>query len=155
MSVTAFPVLARILDDRGLAKTSFGDMAMACAAVADVSAWVVLALVVTLARGGLPDMARTLGQTILRIMLYLLAMFAVVRPAIRVLWARQRARVKDRSAALGQDQITVLLIVVLVSAVATEWLGIHALFGAFVAGAVMPVDDELRTSLRAGFEDLL
>ncbi|MBE7189189.1 cation:proton antiporter, partial [Jatrophihabitans endophyticus] len=128
MSVTAFPVLARILTDRGLHRTRLGGLAIASAAVDDVAAWTLLAVVVTVA--GVPGVQQ---WHILFAPLYLLVMALVVRPLLR--------RVGERAAQLGRltpDVLAVVLVVLLLSAVSTEWMGVHFIFGAFIAGAVMP-----------------
>lgn len=131
MSVTAFPVLARILDERGLARTPLGAIALASAAVNDVTAWCLLAGVVLLVRvdaGGLPLWA-TVGGSITFV---LLAVFAVRR----LLAGLERGY--QRRGALSQDLLALVLGVALAFAWTAEWLGIHAVFGAFLAGAVMP-----------------
>ena len=118
MSITAFPVLARILEDRGLTKTKLGNTVIACAAVDDVTAWCILAFVVVLARAGNP-MEFAINLVLLAI--YIAVMLRVVRPLLR------------RGVTLA-----VALILVFASAWATELLGVHALFGAFLAGTIMP-----------------
>ena len=130
MSVTAFPVLARILTDRGLHRTRLGGLAIASAAVDDVAAWSLLAVVVTIA--GVPGTAQ---WHILFAPVYLLVMALLVRPALR--------RVAAHTARVGRltpDVLAVVLTVLLLSAAATEWMGVHFIFGAFIAGAVMPHD---------------
>ncbi|MGW6978222.1 cation:proton antiporter domain-containing protein [Streptomyces sp. NPDC054932] len=128
MSITAFPVLARILIDRGLYGTRLGALAMACAAVDDVVAWCLLALVVALASAGFPMEALTtaglaVGFTL--VMLY----------AVRPLLARWAARA-DRA---GDAAVLVALFSGLsVSALATDRIGVHALFGAFLFGVITP-----------------
>jgi Kef-type K+ transport system membrane component KefB len=117
MSITAFPVLARILEDRDLLKTKTGNTAIACAAVDDVTAWCVLAFVVMLARAG--DPKRFVLQ-LAGVVAYALVMLFVVRPRLK------------------SPSLTAALLLAFVSAWTTELLGIHALFGAFLAGAIMP-----------------
>ncbi|GIG59600.1 hypothetical protein Lfu02_39720 [Longispora fulva] len=119
LSVTAFPVLARILTDRGLADTPVGALGMATAGVGDVTAWCVLALVVTVVRGGSP-------VTVLRTVALTIAFGALMWWVVRPLLARYAT---SRVA---------LLFVVLLSALATDRIGVHAIFGAFLAGVVMP-----------------
>jgi Kef-type K+ transport system membrane component KefB len=118
MSITAFPVLARILEDRGLTKTKLGNTVIACAAVDDVTAWCILAFVVVLARSGDPTQ---FAINLVLLALYIAAMLRFVRPLLR------------RGVTL-----TVALILVFISAWITELLGVHALFGAFLAGTIMP-----------------
>ncbi len=118
MSITAFPVLARILSDRNLTRTKLGNTVIACAAVDDITAWCILAFVVVLARAG------DATQFVVRLLLlavYVVLMLRVARPLLR------------RGVTL-----TVALLVVFASAWITDLLGVHALFGAFLAGAIMP-----------------
>ncbi|MFJ6367552.1 cation:proton antiporter [Streptomyces virginiae] len=128
MSITAFPVLARILIDRGLYGTPLGALAMACAAVDDVVAWCLLALVVALAGAGSPmEAATTAGLAV--------AFTLVMLYAVRPLLARWSARA-DRA---GDAAVLVALFSGLsLSALATDLIGVHALFGAFLFGVVTP-----------------
>jgi Kef-type K+ transport system membrane component KefB len=130
MSITAFPVLARILTEGNLHKTQVGATAITCAAIGDVSAWCLLAFVVGLARAeGVADAALT---TILSAA-YVVAMILAVRPIMR--------RIEtycDRQGRVTTGILGLLVLVVIASALATQAIGIHALFGAFMAGAVMP-----------------
>ncbi|MDP1861404.1 MAG: cation:proton antiporter [Gemmatimonadaceae bacterium] len=147
MSVTAFPVLARILEERGLTRTPLGVMAITCAAVGDVTAWLILAVVVSLARSGeAGPFWITLGGTAL----YVTLMLTI---GGRLL-ARFGERV-SRTGTIAQGELARVIVVVFVSAGITEVLGIHALFGAFLAGAVMPRDEKFRRALASRFEDLL
>ncbi len=135
MSVTAFPVLARILNERQLTHTTVGALALTCAAVDDLTAWCLLALVVAIAKSGpLTAAAATVGLTVV----YLLVMMLVVRPLL--------TRVLEAQAARGDERtwMAIMLLVVLCSAMVTEVIGIHALFGAFFAGVVMPKNPALR-----------
>lgn len=129
MSVTAFPVLARILGDKGLHKTELGMLALTCAAVDDATAWCLLAFVVSVSQDTMTRAFVTLALTVA----YIAIMFAVVRPlvarAVRWLEAVER---------LDQGGLAVIFVALLVSAVATEVIGIHAIFGAFLLGAVIP-----------------
>jgi Kef-type K+ transport system membrane component KefB len=128
MSVTAFPVLARILVDRGMNRTWLGNVALACAAIDDVLAWSLLAVVVAIAG------AATGSQLLLLLFApYLLVMFGVIRPALRRLFRHPRI--------VGSQQPALLVLTLsglFASAAFTEWIGLHFLFGAFLFGAVMP-----------------
>ena len=129
MSVTAFPVLARILSDRGMSSTQLGGLALACAAADDVTAWCLLAFVVGVVNSSLSGAAITL----LLSLAYICLMFLVVRPTV--------ARLLSAPAAASETRPTVVtgvLLAVLVSALITEEIGIHAIFGAFLLGAIMP-----------------
>ena len=145
MSITAFPVLARILADTGLMRTDLGRLALSCAAVGDVTAWCLLAFVVGVVqiREGsamLPSLL-TLG--------YIAVMFVVVRPAV-VRWCR-RLDAGD----IDRDVIAAVLVAVLVSALVTEWIGIHAIFGAFLMGATIPHDTRLARVLEERIEHVV
>lgn len=145
MSVTAFPVLARILTDRQMTKTHLGQVALACAAVDDVTAWCLLAFVVGVAQakvgGALVVAALTLG--------YILFMFFVARPLL----ARAVRRWDD--APLSQGMVAIVMVGVLLSALFTELIGVHAIFGAFLFGAVIPHDSNIARNLGRRLEDLV
>jgi Kef-type K+ transport system membrane component KefB len=124
MSITAFPVLARILDDQKLRATKLGHVAIACAALNDVLAWSLLAWIVTIARSG--D-ASVIGQ-LATVAIYILVMFAVVRPALA--WLTRRFKL--------MSELSSLLIFVFLSSWVSGIIGVHALFGAFLAGVICP-----------------
>lgn len=143
MSITAFPVLARILEDRKLTHTTLGSIALTCAAVDDVTAWCILALVIALVKStGLASSAMTIGLTVV----FAVAMILLVRP--------QLARVikEPDSEQHRRRLIPIILAFLLVCALVTETIGIHALFGAFIAGVVMPPSTEFRIFLRDKLE---
>lgn len=146
MSVTAFPVLARILSERNLLRTRVGAVTIACAAVSDVVAWSILAVVIVIVRaqGG-----ETLVITLVGSLVYVALMVTVVRRGLRVLEGYYRNRGR-----FTHDLVGVVLLVALGSAWITEWLGIHALFGAFVAGTVMPQNRRFVTDLTDRLEDV-
>ncbi len=150
MSVTAFPVLARILAERGLSATRLGTTAMACAAIADVSAWALLALSVSIERGS-GNTAMILWRMMLGAALFLGVMFFGVRRVIAFYWKKTDAT----KATLSHNEFSFILLVVLLSALATEMLNAHAIFGAFVAGVIMPRDGKLRAALESRLEDIL
>ncbi|BFU47376.1 cation:proton antiporter [Krasilnikovia sp. MM14-A1004] len=129
MSITAFPVLARILTDRGIYQTRLGALAMACAAVDDVTAWCLLALVVAMAKSSSPLDALT---TTLSAVAFTLAMLYLVQP-ILARWAERAERRYTDSLVL-----VVLFSGLCLSAAATDRIGVHALFGAFLFGVVTP-----------------
>ncbi len=147
MSITAFPVLVRILQDRGIFKTSLGSTATACAAVDDVTAWSMLAFVVAIAR------ATSVGGAAFNlalVLVFIALMLFVIKPKLPS-WLGQPALERpDPSKAV----LTVVLGVVLVSALSTELIGIHALFGAFLAGIVMPTAGGFRDKLVVRVENL-
>lgn len=146
MSVTAFPVLSRILVERNLLRTRVGTITIACAAVDDVSAWCILAGVIALVRAaGAEAFLVTLGGTIL----FAGFVIGIVRPGLRRLEAYYHSRGR-----ITQDALAVTLLLLLASAWTTEWLGIHALFGAFLFGAVLPKDRDFARDLTEKLEDL-
>jgi Kef-type K+ transport system membrane component KefB len=146
MSVTAFPVLARILTDRGISKTELGTLAISCAAVDDVTAWCLLAGVVGLARHDFGDALTTLGLSAL----YVTFMLVLVRPLLARLVRRQ-----ELLGRLTADAVAWVFIGLLASSLATEYAGIHALFGAFLLGAIIPHESLLAQHLKLRLEDLV
>jgi len=134
LSVTAFPVLARILTDRNLHKTPLGIVALTCAAVDDVTAWCLLAFVVSVAQARVGGAAKTVLWTLV----FVIAVLVVVRPLLDKL-----SRHVDRVGHLTQTTMAVLFIALLLSALVTEGIGIHALFGAFLLGAVIPCEGRI------------
>ena len=145
MSITAFPVLARILTDRCMQKTRLGVIALACAATDDVTAWCLLALVVGVAQANVGGAALTVGLTVA----YLGFMLLVVRPlAARFLAPLDEAR-------LTPGVVALVFAALLMSAVATELIGVHAIFGAFLLGAVIPHDSAIARALTWKLKDLV
>ncbi|MFD8689683.1 cation:proton antiporter [Streptomyces sp. NPDC059651] len=141
LSVTAFPVLARLIRDQGLSGTRMGATAMACAAICDVFAWCVLVIVAAVAGSGeAGDVVRIVSLTLL----YAAVMVTVVQPLLRRA-LRSSTLAENRGAALA-----VVVVGVLLSSVATSWIGIHALFGAFAFGLVMPRKDRHGAPLMPG-----
>jgi Kef-type K+ transport system membrane component KefB len=145
LSITAFPVLARVIEERGLTRTPLGSTALACAAVDDVTAWSLLAMVVTLVTAG--GIGRTLAFMVCALAIFMAAMVWMVRPWLGRLFEQSRG-------ALSRVQMAQVLVLLLSSALLTELIGIHALFGAFLAGAIMPPSEELRQRLRERLETL-
>ncbi len=141
MSITAFPVLARILTDRRINQTELGVMALACAATDDVSAWCLLALVVGVAQSQLQTALLVTVFTVA----YIILMFWIVRPVLSGAFRRLRG-------GLTPTLMALVLVGVLVSAVATEAIGIHAIFGAFIFGAVIPHDSPIARDLVSKLE---
>jgi Kef-type K+ transport system membrane component KefB len=145
MSITAFPVLARVLEERKLTKTPLGSTAIACAAVDDVTAWSILAVVVAVVRS---HGVGTSLWTLLLAVVFIAAMFVVVRPLVRrAIGPRAEAEQP------GKLVISGVLLLLFASALATEAIGIHALFGAFLAGVVMPAVPRFRTFLAERMEN--
>ena len=138
MSITAFSLLARILTDRGLSRTELGVAALTCAAVEDVTAWCLLAVVVGVAR------ATVSGALVSAVMAvaFIVVMFLAGRP----LAARLTRRISSNEPSI--EAITWTLACMLVSAVAAELIGIHAIFGAFMFGAIQPAGGPIARFLR-------
>lgn len=146
MSVTAFPVLARILTDRGVQSTPLGVIALTCAAADDVTAWCLLALVVGVAEAKPVGALVTVGLAVA----WIGFMLAVVRPVMRRLIQRWGVNRPPSTGVLAMMCVGLLL-----SAVATEAIGIHAIFGAFLFGAVIPHDCALARNVVRRLEDLV
>lgn len=145
MSITAFPVLARILEERGLSKTPLGTTAITCAAVDDVTAWSLLAFVIAVVKMTSPwNAVLTLGLAVgfVGIMLY------VVKPLLTRRIPRRYLEGEAPSAAV----LAAVLTVMFAGALATEVIGIHALFGAFLAGVIMPEAKTFRAALHDRLE---
>jgi Kef-type K+ transport system membrane component KefB len=144
-SITAFPVLARILTDRRMQATRLGVMALGCAAAGDVTAWCLLAFVVGVAQAQVGGALLTLVLTLA----YIGLMVLLVRPlAVRLLGRFDEAH-------LTPSVVAVVFAALLLSALATEAIGIHAIFGAFLLGAVIPHDSALARGLTHKLEDLV
>jgi Kef-type K+ transport system membrane component KefB len=141
MSITAFPVLARILEERGLQGTMLGTTAILCAAVDDVVAWLLLALALALigADGGSSSLPMRLGG----LFVYILVMVFVAKPLAAFLARRRKA------SGLSFELLGIAVALTLFSAAATEAIGVHPLFGAFMAGVCFPRIEEWRTGLRS------
>jgi Kef-type K+ transport system membrane component KefB len=144
MGITAFPVLARILADRKLMHTRAGVFAISCAAFDDLAAWCLLAVITAIASPGANQ--NQLLWRFAALIGYVLAMVFLVRPALR--------RLLPASANPDLARFAAAMIFLLVSVWATEALGVHALFGAFMAGIVMPKGGKLQEGLRHRLESV-
>jgi len=147
MSITAFPVLARIITEHNLQNTKLGTLALTCAAVDDVTAWCLLAVAIAVTRtnsmiGALP--------TIFEALIYIIFMLTVVR------WFLQRlSKHYNRTGRLTQLVLAGIYMGVVASALITEWIGIHLIFGAFLLGAAMPKNAGLTRELAEKTEDFV
>jgi Kef-type K+ transport system membrane component KefB len=146
MSITAFPVLARILTDRGIQKTPLGVVALGCAATDDVTAWCLLAFVVGVAQAKVGGAFVVLGLTLA----YIAVMFLFVRPLAIRFFARYTA-----ADDLTPNLVALVFAALLISALITEYIGIHAVFGAFLLGAIIPHDSPVARALTGRLEDLV
>jgi Kef-type K+ transport system membrane component KefB/nucleotide-binding universal stress UspA family protein len=147
MSITAFPVLARILSEQRLTRTKIGAITIACAAVDDVTAWCVLAFVVSIVRS--TGMQSAIYTTILALT-YTATMFFILRPFLARLGAMAAGR-----QGLNQNVVAVTFVLLLISSFITELIGIHALFGAFLFGVIMPREGGYVQSLAEKLEDFV
>jgi len=145
MSITAFPVLARILTERRMHKTKLGAVTITCAAIDDVTAWCLLAVVVTVAKAdGLAGALPTVGWSVL----FICFMIFAVRPLLGRL-----DRIHEDQGRLSGTVMAIVFVGLVLSALATDRIGIHAIFGAFLFGAIMPQRSELIEELFEKLED--
>lgn len=146
MSITAFPVLARIVQEKGLTNTHLGTISLASAAINDVTAWCILAAVIAIAKTG--SLASSL-YTILYSILYVFVMLFMIQPFLKRL-----GKIYDNREVLNKSVIAFLLLIMILSAFTTQIIGIHALFGAFLAGVVMPQLPHFRKLVIDKIEDV-
>jgi len=147
ISITAFPVLVRILQDRRILTTALGQMAAASAAVGDATAWAFLALIVALPKSA--DF-RSAGVCLSLAILFVVIMFGLVRPRLPKLLGEKALE----HSKLPKGTLAIVVCFVLIAALTTQLLGIHALFGAFLAGLVMPNVGSFREKLVIRVENL-
>lgn len=138
MSITAFPVLARILQERNLTRTPLGAMVLTCAAADDITAWILLAIIVTISKAGNLNTALfTIGLSFA----YILTMIYLVAPFLKRLGSIYISREN-----LTRTAVALIMMILFLSSLTTEVIGIHALFGAFLAGVIMPAEGNLKNS---------
>jgi Kef-type K+ transport system membrane component KefB/nucleotide-binding universal stress UspA family protein len=147
MSITAFPVLARIITENNLQRSRLGTLALTCAAVDDVTAWCVLAVAIAVAKEG--DFINAV-PTIVEAIIYIAFMLTVGRWLLRYI-----VKLYRRTGRLTQFLLAWIYIGVVVSALITETIGIHLIFGAFLVGAVMPKDHDLVREIAEKTEDFV
>ena len=146
MSITAFPVLARIVQERGIHKTRLGTVVITCAAADDITGWSILAAVIAIAKAG---SFISFLYTVLLALAYVFLMIKIVRPFLK--------RVGDlhsSSANLSKSIVALFFVTLILSSWLTESIGIHALFGAFMAGAIMPANQKFRNIFIEKIEDI-
>lgn len=129
MSITAFPVLARICQERGINKTRLGALVITCAAADDITAWCLLTVVIAVVKAG---SVMSFVYTALMAIAYVLIMLKGVKPLLKRIYSRN-----IRPGYVGMP-VAMFFLTLIISSYATESIGIHALFGAFMAGIVMP-----------------
>jgi Kef-type K+ transport system membrane component KefB len=146
MSITAFPVLARVIQERDLTKTRLGSIAITCAAADDVTAWCILAAVIAIVKAGTFISALyTIGLALL----YVLAMIFVLQPFLKKI-----GNVYSERETINKTIVAISFLILLGSAYIAEIIGIHALFGAFLAGVIMPPNFNFRRILMEKMEDV-
>jgi Kef-type K+ transport system membrane component KefB len=146
MSITAFPVLARIIRERGMHKTKEGMIAITCAAADDITAWCILAAVIAIVKAG---SVVSSFYTIALAILYVFLMLKLVRPFLKRVGDIYSSREN-----LSRPIVAIFFLSLIVSSYLTEAIGIHALFGAFMAGAIMPDNTRFRSILIEKVEDV-
>jgi Kef-type K+ transport system membrane component KefB len=146
MSITAFPVLARIIQEKGITRTKLGSIALTCAAADDITAWCMLAVVIAIVKAG-----AIIGAlfTVLMALFYVFFMLKLVRPFLKKFGDKYSSR-----EGLSKPVVGIFFIVMLLSAYLTEVIGIHALFGAFMAGICMPSNVNFRVIFIEKLEDV-
>lgn len=146
MSITAFPVLARIIQERGLNKTQLGALVITCAAADDVTAWCILAAVIAIVKAGsIVSALFTLGLAVG----FVLFMIYVVKP-----WLFRTSKEQVNDSKINRTFVAKAFFVLLASAYLAEVIGIHALFGAFLAGVIMPHEFRFKELLTEKVEDI-
>jgi Kef-type K+ transport system membrane component KefB len=146
LSVTAFPVLARILTDRRISKSHMGVLALTCAAIDDVSAWCLLAVVVSVAHAEPFGAIRTIGLTLVFVAVVVGAVAPIVRRLVP--WF-------ERSDNPTHTSLALIFSTVLLSAMMTEYIGIHGFFGAFLFGAVVPHGSRIADDIKSRLNDVV
>lgn len=146
MSITAFPVLARILQEKGLTRSKLGAMALTCAAADDLTAWCILAAVIALVNSGSSVSALyTIGLAVI----YVFGMLKLVRPFLE-----RMSTLYDNNEKKRTPIIALLFVILIISSYITSVIGVHALFGAFIAGVIMPSSFSFRKIVIDKIEDV-
>ncbi|WP_462255417.1 cation:proton antiporter [Ferruginibacter sp.] len=146
LSITAFPVLARIIQERGIHKTRLGTIVITCAAADDITAWCILAAVIAIVKAG--SFVSAL-YTIALAVAYVLLMIKIIRPFLK-----RVGELYTEKENISKGIIALFFLTLIMSAYATEVIGIHALFGAFMAGAIMPDNARFRKMFVEKVEDI-
>ena len=146
MSITAFPVLARIVQERGIHKTKLGAIVITCAAADDITAWCILAAVIAIVKAGSFESSIYIISLAL---LYVLLMLFVVKPFLKKIGDLFATREN-----LSKPVVAIFLVTLIISSYITEIIGIHALFGAFMTSAIMPDITKIRKIIIEKIEDV-
>jgi Kef-type K+ transport system membrane component KefB len=146
LSITAFPVLARIVQEKGIQKTRLGKTVITCAAADDITAWCILAMVIAVVKAGsFVSSLYTIGLAVT----YVFVMLTMVRPFLRRVGDLHTSREN-----MSRPIVAIFFIMLIISAYVAEVIGIHALFGAFMAGAIMPENVKFRNIFIDKVEDV-
>ena len=148
MSITAFPVLARILTERNMLQSRLGTVAIACAAVDDVTGWCILAYIVLLIRSR--NAGNPMWLTVGGLIAFALLMIYGVQRLLR-----RFESAYSRQGRLSDNALALMMLLALGSALCTEWLGIHLLFGSFLMGAIMPKEQKFVRYVLDRFEAIV
>ena len=146
MSITAFPVLARIVQERGIQKTRLGTIVITCAAADDITAWCILAAVIAIVKAG--SFVSSIFIIAMAIV-YVFVMLKLVKPFLKRIADLHTTREN-----LSQPIVAIFFLTLILSAYATEIIGIHALFGAFMTGAIIPENVKFRKIFIEKVEDV-
>ncbi len=146
MSITAFPVLARIVQERGIHKTRLGTIVITCAAADDITAWCMLAAVIAIVKAG--SFTSSLYIMALAVV-YVMVMLKLVKPFLERI-----GKIQGSNKNISKATVAIFLLTLILSAYCTEVIGIHALFGAFMAGAIMPDNVRFRALFIEKVEDV-
>lgn len=146
MSITAFPVLARIIRDRKLSDTPLGILAIGCAASDDVTAWCILAMLIALLRSG----SSMSGVWVIgAVLIYIFIMLVPLRLLMKKIQSGL-----DNGKLPYNTFMAIIFTLLLLSSWCTEVIGIHALFGAFLAGIIIPRHETMRQKIISRISDL-
>ncbi|GLY50211.1 cation:proton antiporter [Lentzea sp. NBRC 102530] len=146
LSITAFPMLARILQERGIANTPIGGLTLVAAAIDDAVAWGFLALIIAVGASGSPSGAL---RTIIGA-----AIFAALMLTLGRKWLAKLGERAERDGKLSRDMMAIILLVVLVAGWYTDWIGVFSVFGGFITGLAMPKSAVVRHELETKLTDL-
>jgi Kef-type K+ transport system membrane component KefB len=146
MSITAFPVLARIVQERGIHRTKLGSIVITCAAADDITAWCMLAVVIAIVKAGTFESSLYMISLAL---LFVLIMIFIVKPFLTRIGDLYRSR-----DTIGKPVVAIFFLVLILASYCTEIIGIHALFGAFMTGAIMPDVSKFRSIFIEKVEDV-
>lgn len=146
ISITAFPVLARIIQENNLLRTHLGKLSLSSAAAGDITAWLMLAAIIAISQSG---SILSTGYNLLFLIAYLMVMFGIIRPLFRA-----AGKVYTNTEVISHGMVGIIFILLLLSSFITEILSMHALFGAFMLGLIMPEEVSFRKIVTDKIEDV-